>query len=598
MKKHFKSLFNIGLMGIYCVALMIGLSPSHTGSAAGVVSLAEGHDFATQVLGDPWDMNSYSDVSQGINTSGQTIVLQNIQVANGVFSAKSVTTDPNFYTLYTGYKTAMLIGKVGRNYPIQSSVYKCLYIAKNSSALSDDVMEVMWFKDENLNLGTFGVKQLFRTNTKPNTWSLVKTDLSAAGSVLTPWNGSATWEGLRIDPSVKSQVDFAIDWVRLTDCQPVFFTVPGISQGTAANIYLTKNGHDVLIGAVNTGNETIDLQGVEAGDYTYEARDAANAVLSTGQLTINQAPIATFTKPSMTSGQDYAEANGISWNMAHPSAVQSVECLTGSFLNGIFTFTTPYPVCLDGAPDRKDPKIYLNSPQPASTNQYRYFSMKFNDEGPWQNVPDQMIVRLIWSMQGTAPGTTCWVVSQDITTDVVWRTYGVDLYDAFNGLIEGATTLCPRNVTTWQNTGTAISFRLDPNENQLAQPLTQSIEWLHLSAMDTVTHGTSFPVSLNLNKRKDTIGSFLFYYTTSPASPTQHRASGAFASPPGPPVVYGPNSLFLPVIISPGVTQAAADVIFNWDTTNVTPGEYYLCVVMDDNLNSNTNCSEAPVAVQ
>jgi hypothetical protein len=597
MKKLIKLVFQKWLIGLFCLPVILGLIPLHPGYGAQNITLPEGNDFATSVLLDPWDMNQFSDISQYLNSAGQAISLQNIQVANGVFSAKSVTADPNFYVLFPGYKTAMLVGKVGHNYPIQSSVYKCLYIAKSSSGPSDDAMEVLWFQDEDLNIGKYGVKQIFRTNTKPNTWSLVKTDLSS-GAAVGSWNASATWQGLRIDPSVKTQTDFSMDWVRLTDCNPVVFTVPGLSQGTAATVYLTKNGHEILIGAVNTGNETIDLQGVEAGDYTYTAKDAANTVLSTGSLTINKAPIATFTKPSMTSGKDYAEANGISWNMAHPSAVQSVECLTTSFLNGIFTFTTPYPVCPDGAPDRKDPKIFLNSPKPASTNEYRYFSMKFNGEGPWQNVPDQMIVRLIWSVSGTAPGTICWLVSQDIPTDVVWRTYSVDLFDAFNGLIEERSTLCPANTTTWQNTGTGISFRLDPNENQLAQPLTQAIEWLHLSAMDTVIHGTSYPVSLNLNKRKDTIGSFLFYYTTTLASPTQNRASGAFASPPGPPVVYGPNSLFLPVITSPGVKQAAADVIFDWDTTNVTPGEYYLCVVMDDTLNSNTNCSEAPVAVQ
>jgi len=38
-------------------------------------------------------------------------------------------------------------------------------------------------------------------------------------------------------------------------------------------------------------------------------------------------------------------------------------------------------------------------------------------------------------------------------------------------------------------------------------------------------------------------------------------------------------------------------VDFAWDTTGVNPGEYYMCVVVADQHNSATYCSEAPVKV-
>src|SRR5438552_16813830 len=36
-----------------------------------VTALREGNDFATRVLGDPWDMNEFSDVSTSLNNAGR-----------------------------------------------------------------------------------------------------------------------------------------------------------------------------------------------------------------------------------------------------------------------------------------------------------------------------------------------------------------------------------------------------------------------------------------------------------------------------------------------------------------------------------------------
>jgi hypothetical protein len=39
------------------------------------------------------------------------------------------------------------------------------------------------------------------------------------------------------------------------------------------------------------------------------------------------------------------------------------------------------------------------------------------------------------------------------------------------------------------------------------------------------------------------------------------------------------------------------EVIFNWDTSTVDPGEYFICASIDDNLNQAIYCSEAPMRV-
>ncbi len=564
-----------GLQSFFCFVLLFAGLPVGP-AAAQTTTIREGNDYATQVFRDPWDMNEFSDISQYLNNSGQNVYIQNIQVANGIFSAQSATADPQFTALFPGYQTAMLIGKVGHNFPIQSSVYKCFYIDLLSSVRKADNLEVYWFKDERLNGGVWGhtAKQI----TPTAEWALYKIDLSTTQSLGTSWTSSSTWQGLRVDPSV-NLANFSIDWIRLTDCSPVDFNVPGMPGGKTAKFYLNKNGHDTFIKQITSDDTKVDVQGIEAGTYTYKAVDAGSgALLTSGKLTINQAPIATFTRPSPSSGSDYAKSSGTSWNMANSAGVSSVECMIYSFSGGMLNLATNDHACASGG--YADPKIFLNAPKPASTGLYRYLSMKIYADGPWQNIPDGMITRLVWSIQGTGGGgSVCYLVSQDIPYDVGWHTYSIDLYDAFNGSIEQKTAGCPGSVTSWQNSGTVIGFRFDPNENQLGRTLNQKIEWVRLTAMDRVSRGSKFPVSLLLNKAPGAISSYKFYYTTSPGAPTQHPANGSIDSLPNPsPSPRGPHTLFLPSVLSNVYSSVAQNLVFNWDTNRVNPGQYYLCV--------------------
>jgi hypothetical protein len=83
--------------------------------------LTEGRDFATLVLRDAWDMQEYSDISQYLNQSGQSVQITDVQVENRVFSARSIDShdaDANFHVLFPGYDQALFTGKTGHNYPI------------------------------------------------------------------------------------------------------------------------------------------------------------------------------------------------------------------------------------------------------------------------------------------------------------------------------------------------------------------------------------------------------------------------------------------------------------------------------------------------
>src|SRR3990172_2092576 len=141
-----------------------GMPPYTRGARAqSAGKLPEGRDFSTGRLGDAWDMAEYTDISQYINQSGQANLLEDISVAGGVFSARATALrQASFHLLFPGYLNALLIGNVGRFYPIDVNTYKCLYVAAKVDSGppengSPDQMVVYWFADEELNGGTWGL---------------------------------------------------------------------------------------------------------------------------------------------------------------------------------------------------------------------------------------------------------------------------------------------------------------------------------------------------------------------------------------------------------------------------------------------------------
>ena len=141
----------LGFTVLACI-MAVAKSPSSALGAAAIqtVTVAEGADFATLVLRDPWEMSQYSDVSQYLNESGQRNILQNIQVQNGVFSAGATSqADAAFFPLFPGYASTMLVGRNGTQYPITAATYRCLYLAMKVDSTfvvgNPDQFVVYWF---------------------------------------------------------------------------------------------------------------------------------------------------------------------------------------------------------------------------------------------------------------------------------------------------------------------------------------------------------------------------------------------------------------------------------------------------------------------
>jgi hypothetical protein len=279
-----------------------------------------------------------------------------------------------------------------------------------------------------------------------------------------------------------------------------------------------------------------------------------------------------------------------------------VSCANHAFNDGILALDTmpPHQVsgdCRGSGAGEVDAKVFLNTPTRVSLKNYRYLSFHHRIDGAW-SVPEQgMIARWIWGVD--RPGVDCTFVSREVALDVGWSTYSVDLFDSWNGMpIEASPSDC-RRVHWKDETGYVYFFRFDPNENVTSSTFHQEVDWIRLTQVDRVERGLVFPIKVLLNVPRETLKSIDFYYSNNLNEPTQTSAESSQITRVE--VENAPYRVYVPVNLTGGydpfIAGLPADVVYSWDTSNVAPGEYYLCARVDDGYNQSTYCSDAPVKV-
>jgi len=520
----------------------------------------------------------------------------------------------------------MLIGKVGHRYPINAAQYHCLYVAMKVNSPQDgfvpDRYRVFFFANEMLNVvdrgGIYGSTypiRLFEPDTAPpagvNIWKLHKVDLSKPPEGFAPgtatWNDQASWQGLRIDPTMNADTFFAVDWVRLTKCESNLQTITWTPNSSLSTMWLRPVGTSRNIRVATdvvgqSGSYQLDMQGIAPGNYVVGLSNSLSdccIVESNEILEINQTPIADFADPNFYSGPDYATLAGNPWDFLDSADVVKLAGVQGNLVDGVLDLVT---LKSNGA----DPKVYLNTPQLIqNSKEYRYFTFRMYTEGPWQNVTDGMILRWIW-VQLNSQGDECYRVSHDIPYDVGWQTYSIDLHDAFNGIAEEVAGSCSGKSWHWLDSSPLSKFRLDPNENVLGIPLHQQLDWVRLTKAESVQQGTQFTIRIGLNKSPGEMRSIEFFYTDNANLPTQHPANefqvvsnqsniGESQS-----ADFGQTLQFpflVRNLVSSDLPIVSNEVEFNWDTSNVASGEYNICVRLNDGLNQAMYCSEATIRV-
>jgi hypothetical protein len=589
--------------------------------------IPEADDFSTLAFHDSWDMIEFSDISQYLNGAGRHPSLTNINMQEGIFSATSIGTRFNsiaaIYPLFPGYPGFMDLGDLGVHFPIDSQKYQCMYIAmKVDSPLSQpdgpDGLRVMWYTDKNIspygappNGGTLPVYTNFESSLRP--WKLYKVDLRTQPEVGVRWDAYSGWQGLEINPTLYANVNFQIDWVRLTSCNEDQRYLATISWTPDRNITTLwarplAAGHEILIKSNVDGSKgvfNLDTKGLAPGVYQIGVGTETGVLQwSAGELTIDGKPSVDIIRPSPTSGEDYAEKAGDAWNM-DPLDITGVDCASYSAPIDLLKMDTLYPALLSGGckgPEigEADPRIFLSMPGALPVaSEYRYLSFRIFMNGEIPIPADGMIGRWIWIRRDG-----CTLVSEDIPLEPGWHTYSVDLYDPFNGMPTAASGC---SLTHWLGTGQISRFRFDPNENWTgnlvpAMVFKQELDWVRLTKEDRVEKGKPFPIQLAANDSIVKLNSIEYFYTSNPQNPYQNRALPYIpvgTQPTQGSIESSTNLLDARAIYMPfNMAGYRSDAIsYNWDTTSVNPGEYYICVKASNGVSESITCSEAPVQV-
>jgi len=448
-------------VGLVCVMSPIRSNPSAQGTISVVfpTRLAAGPDYATEVLGDPWDMCNPEDVTlrpdEIVGFSSFSFLTGPCR-AGGTTMAVNGGNDSSMMMLSSGiYDAALNPGRNGRNFPIDSSRYQVLSFKLSSNAT--DVPQIYWFHNPLNHPSGPGIGGRLAPSTFPGTQIAVADLTQSLLAGTSPWT-SGVVRGLRIDPNASNAVENVfLYWVRLT---------PSASSPLAAKQTITWNGsgaatitvRDNVDGSVFpvvsnlSANSYLWNYGVLApGSYTLTVTNSSGSGSAT--FSINNPPSIQVTDPSVTSGDDYATTVlGNPWDMSSSADIQltGLDHITNiSFSGGLMHATNT----------NNDPIVTLlyntNNSVPIDTSRFRYLTYRLQVDGAY-DLGAGSVARVIWG----ATASSAAAVSQDIIVVPGMNSYTVDLAtlsEATDGGLE------PVGGPAW-TAGPKGYLRLDPHE--------------------------------------------------------------------------------------------------------------------------------------
>jgi len=546
-----------GALGLWLLATGLRPGPAAasptdaiTLTAPNNTTVAESDDYATQVLGNPWDMNGPEDTDYLDHMTPPTI-------SNGIWSSQTTADYGSIYLKSQGWPTSMeYLGEPsGAVYPIDSRRFTHLRLRMYSSVA--DQIVVWWFTRHNFTPS--GNSQFVPTQAG---WHVYDIDLTAGSN----WLSAATWSGLRLDPVFHlghSNVTIQLDWARLTPATGSSVSVQWTATGTSpVSLYVTTgpNGPDemrIASGlAASSGGYTWSTAGIAPGTYYIHAVMGTASSYS-GPLIVNNAPVLTLTAPSPSSGEDFA-----STHLAQPWTLTNISQLQAWFNIANISFGPSY---MQASATNGDPQLWplnMDTAHAVDTSKYHYFSYNIYIPRPagafangqysqWNGGP-----RAIWS-QGNQP------LNWQQTKVVIgwynrWLHVAQDLRNTQN--LETGSTL------GW--VGTPAIFRFDPHESDnlgtnILPPFFQAGQ-LRLTADPTVASGGATTITWVPGKAT---GNVTLYYNTSQA--------------PG-------GTAIATVPLSSGG--------YVW-TVNLPGGQYWISAVANDGLNTFTQLALVPLTV-
>jgi hypothetical protein len=197
-------LYHMHLLGLIllCIALLaLGLPGATITRAAG-----NGEDYATNELGNPWDMNGPEDIAFEYTRDKGSV--SGLSFNNGVLEATATTNDPRITLRLPTDPHTNPVPQDGTYHPIDANKYKYLTVRLNVPV--NNFAQVFWQAGTGTPFGFTGFKAVSAG------WNTITFDLTS-GTSGAPWSGTIT--GLYLDP-MNATGAFKIDYVRLSTVIP------------------------------------------------------------------------------------------------------------------------------------------------------------------------------------------------------------------------------------------------------------------------------------------------------------------------------------------------------------------------------------------
>ncbi len=528
------------------------LSPSNT-------TVAESDDYATQVLGRPWDMSTNDQLDYLVHFTPPT-------VANGIWSATSTQQGASIFLQHQGLPgTYTYLGeRDGVNYPIDTRRFTHLRVRMYSSVA--DRIVVWWFAVGGL--APVGNSNFFATQAG---WHVYDLDLQATGYGSNGhWQDQPTVAGMRFDPIFSMGhpgANIQIDWARLTPASGPTVSVTWRASGNSpVSLYLSHSsgGADeapIATGlSASSGHYSWTANGLAPGSYYIHAVMGGASSYS-GPLVINQAPVFDLTAPSPSSGEDFASTvMGMPWSMASLSQFQTLLNLANVSLGpGYIQATGPN---VNGG--HSDPQLWFlhsDAAHQIDTNRYHYATYKLWVQAPPNSVDGQ------YAQWNLGPRVIWTGVNQPWQQTLAIKGW-------YNRWLTVATDLrtVPREPDSrigWVNT--VWTLRVDPNEEDGAFgsgviPPFFRLGEVRLTADPTAQVGSKTLISWQPGKQSGTV---TLYYNTA------HQFGG---------------TAFAQVPLSAGG--------YVWTVPNLAGGHYWISARADDGVNQFNQTALVSLTVQ
>jgi FG-GAP-like repeat len=522
--------------------------------------LAAGPDYATDVLGDAWDMCNREDISPFPN---DLVGFSSFSFATSPCRAGGATqfvnggVDSSVTFLYRGIYGVINPGRNGRNFPIDTGKYQVLSY-KLSSTLANEDPQIYWFHNPYAHPAGEGGGVRLGPRTVGGTQISVA-DLTQQLNGSPWWNGPVS--GLRIDPNLyNAGQSVFFHWVRLTSPTAAIHPIVWAGGSGPAAIQVRDNSDSTLLivaSGLSSSPYYWNYGVLPPGSYTVIV-STADGSSGSANFTINHPPTIQVTDPSPTSGEDYATAVfGNPWDMNDPADLQitGIEHTTPiAFGGGLASATNT----------TGDPNLSLlfttNDSVPVDTHKYRYLTVRFQVDGPF-DLSLGSVARLFWSSQRAGALGAAATTSKDILVWPGMNSYTVDLASLSTapdgGLVSGE---------AW-TASSKRSLRFDPHE--IPQPRTFHIDDVKLTAKPVSTG--FFTIRFAGGDADGDYTSVSLYYDTD-----TNAANGKTP-------------------IASGIPMSAGQ--FGWNTRGVLAGDYYVYAEATDGIQTIGRYSQIPVEV-